>query len=356
MRKNKIKHNFLDSFISALSSKTDSYLKKFIKYLIYPAAIVLLSLILFLIFGFNNSFEFSLQKSATIDFRQTIEQSDYNEIIDQVSVVLEKNGFDKYEFSKLNSDNIKSGLKINVLDSEASIVDLESFKLQIETLVSDTLGYSDASISDFENVEVSTHHFALGMFLATVFFAAVAFIYAWIRIEIVSALSIFANISLSSILLTSIFALLRLPLSKSSVIAYVITLVLTTFISYYLFVKIKALQYENENKSILNSENIKSVVNNVFAPIFNICLILIGLLLVVAIPLMCIGNSVAFSLVAACLGVVLSFYTSFYIGLGIWNKLYNRAKNKRIQFYKDMQQRKQDKIAGKKVNEDKLVV
>lgn len=356
MKKNKAKVCLLDSFIGSLSDKTESYLKNFIKYLIYPAAIIVLALILFLIFGFNNSFEFSPQKSFTIDFRQTVEQSEFNEIIDEVSVVLDKNGFDKYEFSKLNSENIKAGLEIKVLSSEASSVDLDAFKLQVKTLIAETLGYSDASVSNVEQVNVSTHNFALGLFLATIFFATVAFVYAWIRIEIVSALSIFANITSSSILLTAVFALLRLPVSKSSVVAYILMLILTTFVSYFIFTKIKALQYENETKSILNSENIKSVLNVIFAPVFKFSLVLIVLLLAVSIPLMCVENSVAFTLIASCFGVAISFYTTFYIGVGIWNKLYKRSKNKRIQFYKDMQQRKQDKISGKKVNEDKLVV
>ena len=356
MKKSNVKSSFYSNLTDSLSKK-NNFSDKFLKLFLYPLIITLLAVIVFIIFGFNKSFELKPQKQVDIQFMQTVESNEFNDIVDEFSKLLDKNGFNNYQFSKLNENNIKAELEVKLLAEETESVNLETFKIQIENLINNNLGYSDAIVSDFVNVKTDVNNFALGISLSIIIFAVLSFIYALIRIELVSAFAIFINIIYSSILLFSSIALFRIPISTTIVIPMIIQLLATTLLSFFLFTKIKNLQYDSNSKVNLNRDLVSNVIEKYYSNFFGWFAILIIAAIVLFIPFIIIGKSVAFSLLATVIAGVVSFYTTIYIGTSIWIKLYKRSKNKRIEYYRNSQAKKQEKLQkNNKTDDEKLIV
>lgn len=343
---------------SILSEKTN-FTSKSLFLMLIPAILVLLSLVMFLIVGFNKDISIQKRYTANIEFKTTINSEDFDTTIKEVTKSLKNNNISKFEFSKANKNTMRAKLIINVSCNKISADDvsnvLNDCKSEITTYIINQ--YPDAVVSDFTEIKTMVNKVIPSICLAILFFALISFVYLWIRIEVVSAFATMLNIIFNSILLTSLIALFRIPISETIGLAFVTMLILTTVISAIVFNKIKALQYNDNFKASLNREYISSAFKIVIKPIFNVSLSLIVVTLIAMVVSFFVATPFAFTLIATLIAIIVSFYTSIYIGTCIWNSIYKKSKNKRIGFYKDLVAKKEQMKNGKVTSEDeKLIV
>ncbi len=322
-------------------------------YLLVPVVIMLLALIIGVIFGVNKSNDFKTTYSFTVKYNSTVSEKEYDAYIKDISNILDKNGAEKfdYKFEKLN-DDISLTTKVIISNSQYASADLANkfttISNNIKQVVNEKIGGGHIEISELS--EISGQSFTkeiLKTLLAVGVITVLAFAYIWIRYELKMALCSLLILPYNVGLLIAMLVLLRLPFNNM----FMIPFYLTMLVSYVVFIIIaNNIRDELDDDVFAESKNNDLFINSLNTSKNALTIILICLATAILISMLSFSIKVIFIAIACLLGLCIAVYSPLFVTFGLWTKVYNIDKDKRLKAKKLKKENKNKKDKKEKSN------
>lgn len=323
-------------------------------FLLVPVVIVFVSLIMFIIFSFNKSYDFKNNYTFTLNYKSDISSSKYSDC----NNIIKNNIYDKFGnkvsvvTQKLNEDIETATLvKVYTNDKSEKMTDqLTSVVEQIKSQINVKLGDGHSTTSDVvfaKGLNYSAEILWTGISLLTVM--AVMFAYLWIRYELKTAITSLVIVPFITIMYTALYVLLRLPVST----LYCTPIIISTIISYVIFIV-----YANITRGYLKNDNYNKSTN---AEILSLAMDKIKIVVLGIVCLTTFAYMVTmffFTLrfvvfaISGLIGLILAVYASIVLSSLIWSKMYRRDRDMRLREEKENEEKRLKEGNKKKTKEE----
>ena len=297
-----------------------------------PVCLLLIASIFILCFGFNLSFDLREQTTFTVSFNTTLSDIEYDKYEEKISDVLENKDLNDYKFERLN-EGTSNKLLVKFLNNDLAENEIsEKFNAissEIEKIVINEDATLEISDSALEVGNITKYISNLALFLAIAI--VILFVYMWIRFDLLTSISgvimLLANIAI----LTSVYAICRLPLDTNVTYNYLFVTVLSLIFFTYMSDRKRQDLTLDETKNLPNSEIVYSTLKNSLPSMLTIVEPLLLTTLVMFIVLICFGSSIGFTMLGFFICTIIALYTSIVIANSFWSLVYNRKNDKRLQ-------------------------
>lgn len=324
-------------------------------FLLVPLIIVLVSLIIFIIFSFNKSYDFKQNYTFTLDYKSDISKSTYNDCTN----IIENNLYDKFGNSisvvtQKQNEDIEIGTIVKVYTNEISedtVSKLNDVIENIKTQVNTKIGGGHCIVSDV-NLSKSQNYGSeiLWTGISMMVVMAVMFAYLWLRYELKTALVSLTLAPFITIMYTALYVLLRLPVST----LFCIPLLASVVISYVMFVlfanSTRANLKNDKFAKSTNAEILLDSMDKISKPVLGITILSAFIYLITL--LLFTKRFVVFA-ISGLIGVILAIYASIIISSILWSKMYRKDKDMRLKEEKDKEEKVKKEGNKKKTKEEK---
>ena len=337
--------------LCSLLHKKEFHFADYLKQMLFTTlGLFLVAGVLFAFLGFNSGFAFSGGYEINVKFHTEIsseQRSDYSTMIEDVLV---DHDINNYELTQIG-DSSDSAILVQVktkLDEETILETLEAVSDQVQAKIDATGEISYLEISNPQGFEAN---YTVSQTWLSVLAVAIVFVaigaYVAIRYDWASAVGVsVANLN-NVLLYLSLITILRVPTSQSLFLGLLLVQILTSAYAIYQFAFIK----EGFAKETLTKMSNKQVTNKAVKSLLKTNIMIAGVLFVIGVAVMGIGQGLAVELGAILLlSGILAGYASVFVTIWIWSMLFNREQDKRYLA------RLAKKADPKKVEEEKIVV
>ncbi len=320
--------------------------KNFLYFLIVPAVIILVGIILLCTLGFNLGTDFtgaSTFKVYVNDEDKLGEEivsynldnkDDYNVIREKIEVVLEDNGLSirEYRTTSISITNylIENGQAVEVV-YQNTVDDIELIEAQnndIRSSLITAFGYADVqeAISSVDFIpSYGSYNWAIGVVAGIVFASIIAICYMAFRYDMSAFIVGLIQVALDIFLTISLILVCRITINLSMGIILFSTLILTIVNLFHFYSTIK-----NNIKSgkLANLKN-NDIANTTVKEITMSRILVYVILLTIAILFSALAvEGVREVSLGTLLSIVTTFYTSEFILPGLWATCYKKKTKK----------------------------
>ena len=246
-----------------MKSKNLNLGSKFKFFIIIPAVLLIASIVIGAIFGFNLDYDFKTTQSFNVKFNTTVTNEEYDILEDRLNDVVGAE-CDDFRLERIG-EGAQNGIVVKVADAE---INLDNLKETIEDDLLKGIDIESSVVVRTENtfVDSSTNYinticWGIGAYALIMLFV---FIYACIRYNLASAISMICGQTIGILTMGAIIILTRLPINYFTILSFFVMLLLTTFSSLYINNHIKeTLNMEKYNK-FSNDERVTLAINKSF--------------------------------------------------------------------------------------------
>ena len=343
MKQNNSNKNFVSSF-------------KF--YMIIPMVIVALAIILGAIFGLNFDYDFKNVDTFNVKFYTTITTEEYQVFENEIADIVESYDIKDYRFERIG-EGAENGIMVKIPTNEnitTSVID--DIKLDIEenllsnseNITSDVIVATTETITNLPRNIVSPILYAL---LALGCILLFAFIYKWIRYNLVAAYSLVLTILFEVAMLFAIQVVARIPFNTNFMISYAVmtvaTIIITTFINNIIKSTLNDEQFAKSN----NTERVSFAISKVLKKTLICSLIFMFAVLILGF----VGNiSSLYTTISIIVGIIVAFVSSLYFNTCVWALGYKKDKDMMLKRRIEIEKKRLEEKENKNKSDEKIVV
>lgn len=300
-----------------------------------PAIILLVAIVIVSIFGFNLSLDFDSGRQFYVVFNDTLEENVVKDYKNEIKNVLKDSEATTYEVSYFEN-NLTSRITVTIKDKAfASNNEMLDLMNDIRTKVANELNI-DLTITENYKTHItevekyyppySTIHFLWAALILLAFVAAI-FVYAWIRFGITHALTTFLGLVFDLFMTTSLVILCRIPVYMTMVLPLTITLLLSTWLKFAIFAKLK----ETVKLDVDNKYSVDQYIDKTIDGITPNLVTLLCATLVLFLVFAFVGLVTSlWYIIPLVFGLVSLVVSTLYVTCASWSKIYNKNKDKRL--------------------------
>ncbi len=345
------------------SNSKFNFIGSFKYFMIAPIVMVLAAIIVGLICGFNYDYDYRTVSSFTVKFNTTVTEAEYDILEDEITKIVKNADYNSvswdysYRIEKIG-ENAQNGIIVKIVNEDGAYDGvIDDVKVYIEdnlyTNVADKID-KELYISTTETlVDLPANSTNLIWFtvLAVVCIVVVAFLYTFIRYNLMTGVSTALAILLSVAMLTALNIILRIPMNVNFVFAYSISALITVFISSMIANAMKPTLSDDKYAKYSNAERVYSVVNLKFviSTLVALALVLVPVLLVSIFAYI----STVYTILSIVVGMLTAIFSSVFFAPSIWSFWYNREADTMLKRRKD---REKKKLESNGKEDEKIVV
>ena len=339
------------SFDEAVATSKFDFIKNAKWFLIAPAVILLVAIILLCTIGFKSGIDFTGGSVMTVytnnegiiegaEKYDAENQSQYNKIQEKIDAVLKDNGLQaaSYQISTMDIEefSVYGGQAVvvkyqNAQDASSQQISTTNAKIQSQLL--QAFGYDELTDAKYavENSGTVTptagNELLFTAVIAVVSSLILVMIYLAFRFDLASSFSSFIAV-LHDMFITTAFALIfRITINPAFVIAMIAVMCISLFNNIFLFDAVrtncKTGAYDNQPNSALTNASIKQVLPRqiyIAAAMF----IISALVAIIAV------SDVRDFAMPIAIGVVVSLFSSLFVSPVLWSIGHNAGKRKKV--------------------------
>ena len=329
------------------------FVSKYKFIMIVPIVIVLASIIIGAIFGFNFDYDFRNVKSFDVKFNTTITNEEYKELENSLDAIVDKE-FDDYRIERIG-DGAQNGLLVKIADDHDNYQGrIDTLRETIEEILLDNfsnIATTSVIVTTSETNQIlpkNASELILYSAIAALCIMIFAFIYYAIRYNFVSGISIVLTILLEIGMLTSVMIVARVPFNYYFVVSYFVMIISTIFISSYINNQIKSTLTDDKYSNYSNAERIYDAVKKTYFS----SLLFMGIVSLGLIAVMFFGNiSLVYTIIAILIGNVIALFAGIMFNNTLWAFWYKKDKDASLRRRIESEKKK---LENK--NDDKIVV
>ena len=300
-----------------------------------PLIILVLAITILSIFGFNQSLDFNTGRQFYVVFNDTLEEDTMKDYKSEIKSILRDSDVCEYKVEYLEN-NITSRISVTIKDkSFKDDAEMTCIMNEIRAEVADEL---DIDLNITENYKThitevvkyyptySTIHYLWGALILLGLVAMIVF-YAWIRFGISYALTTFLGLVFDMFMTVSFVILCRIPVYITFAIPLAVILLLSSFIKFTIFDKMKEVIKLDADSKYSDAEYVDLAIDQLTS---NLVVALISVvLLFVAFMFVGLVTSIWYVL-PMILGTIFALVGTLYVTCASWSKIYNKNKDKRL--------------------------
>ena len=339
------------SFDEKIASSNFDYCKNLKWFLIAPAVIILIGIILFFTVGFNLGMDFTGGSIMTIyanDESKIEGVKSYN-----ISNSEDFNSMQKIINEILNENNLYASVyqtttmtinELDVYDGQGIIVkyqnidgasssEIESLNQKVKEDLLKAFGYNDISNGNYAitnggvTTATASNELLMNAFIAMLVALALILIYVAFRFELASGLATILALFHDLLIMASFVLIFRITINSSFIAALVTILGYSINNTIVIFDRIRENQksgkYEKAPNSLIANNSVKETMTR---SIFTTLTTFITIALVAIIGVTDIRDFA----IPITIGVLAGFYSSVFITPGLWAIAYNHKNRKKI--------------------------
>jgi SecD/SecF fusion protein len=300
-----------------------------------PLVILVLAITILSIFGFNQSLDFNTGRQFYVVFNDTLDEDTVKDYKSEIKSVLRDSEACDYKIEYLEN-NITSRISVTIKDkSFKNDAEMNDIMNEIRSDIADAL---DIDLTITENYKshitevvkyyptYSTIHYLWGSLILLGLIAMIV-LYTWIRFGMTYALTTFLGLVFEMFMTVSFVILCRIPVYITFAIPLAVILLLSSFIKFTIFDKMKEVIKLDADNKYSDAEYVDLAVDQLT---YNLVVALISvLLLFVAFMFVGLVTSLWY-IIPMILGTVLAILGTIYVTCASWSKIYNKNKDKRL--------------------------
>lgn len=325
--------------------------------MIVPIVMVLASIIIGAICGFNLDYDYKNVSTFTVKFNTTLSEKEYSVFEDKVEDVLIRYDFDSTRLERIGED-AENALLVKIVNEDNKLDDvITELKEELEeSLYSSVENKLDRSIyistSDtITNVPTNSSKIIWYSVLSIGCILVLAFLYMLIRYNLMAGVSVVLAVLLDVAMLIAGNIIFRIPQNTGFMLAYMVSTLLVVFISIVIQNSLKRTINDDAFAKYSNEERVYHVVNLKFMIKTLIYLAFIALPLVILAIFSSI--SMLFTILSVLLGMIIALFVSMIFAPSIWSFWYKRDQDIML---KRRKIREQKKLENKDKNNEKILV
>lgn len=352
----KNKKSLLNSFNEKIPSaiRKSNFVSKSKLMVLIPACLLLIASIFILCFGFNLSFDLQEHTTFNVEFNTTLSTNDYTKYEESIANILEDNKICDYQFKRLN-EGTSNKLLVKFLNKDLSSSQVEekfeSISTEIENLIINENATMEVGDYTTEVGNITKYISNLAIFLSIAI--VLIFAYAWIRFDLYTALSGAIMMLTNIAVLTSIYAICRLPIDTNVTYNYIFVTVLSLIFFTYMSDRKRHDLTSDETKNLPNSEIVYNTLQKSLPSMLTIIEPVFLATLILFIVLIALGSTLAFTMLGFVVCILISLYSSIFMANNFWSLIYNRKNDKRLQSRIDRIRKKEQQAEVKQTAEEK---
>lgn len=335
------------------------------KYLLLaPLCLIILSVIVSSICAicgvgyFNLDYDYKSSYSFEVKFNATITDSEYKIYEDLVTDSLKDKGITSFRFYELG-EGVYSRLEVKGLNDSNS-ANFETVLKDLQVYFIENLETTATQAGATTNVRISVTDFVveqamnpgqtiLFLGIALLVVMAFAFLYMFIRFNLMAGVSLVLSLLYETAMLTALVSLVRIPVNSTIYVAYVFMYVFTIIFNMSVFSSVR----ESIDSDVAD-DNAKIVVKAVNDNTVSIALVSAVLLAAAVVFILCGYAFVKFTAMAVAFAILVSLYFVLFANPTIWSKLYNRKGDYILRKKQEYRKKKLEKKS--KDEEEKILV
>lgn len=350
------KKSFLKSFNEKIPNaiRKSDFIGKSKFMVLIPVCLLLIASIFILCFGFNLSFDLQDQTSFNVEFNTTLSNSDYSKYEDSISKILQDNKINNYKFEKIG-EGTSNKLLVKFLNKKLSSSEIEEKYTNISNKIEELTINENATmeVSEYSTEVGSITKYITNLSIFLSISIVILFIYIWIRFDFMTALSSAIMMLTNVAVLTSVYAIFRLPIDTNVTYNYLFVTVLSLIFFAYMSDRKRIDMTSDETKNLPNSEIVYNTLQKSLPSILTIVEPVFLATLVLFIVLIFLGSSLAFTMLGFVACMIISLYSSMIVANSFWSLVYNRKNDKRLQARIDRIRKKEQQAETKQTTEEK---
>lgn len=320
-----------------------SFTKNFLYYLIVPALILVIGIVLLFTVGFNlgldyaggTSFKIYTNNEAIISDANSYnldKNEEYDIVYNKVKTILDENGLSIASYSKSSINiydyNVFNGQAVEVkyLNTSLDKSDIETTNNKVRNGLIEEFGYQnfEKSVSDFDiNSSLNTLDWVIGIVAAIVFVLIVTIIYMALRYNKSASLVVLLQVALDLFMVIGLILICRITTNLTFGITLFVTLIISIFNLFYYYNTLKE-NFKSGKYEKMNNSNIADLTTKETMLKKSIVYIILALISVLFAAI-AVGDvrDVALGIIVS---LVVTFYTSQLILPTIWATLFKNKK------------------------------
>jgi len=333
--------------------KSNNFISKFKYIMLIPIIIVLASIVIGAVFGFNFDYDFRNVSAFNVKFNTTVTTQEYKELEKSLNTII-KNEFSDYRIERIG-EGAQNGLLVKIANDNSSLDEkVETIKTTIEEHLLDNFTNKDTTSITVTTTETdkilskNASELILYSAIAVICILIFAFLYNTFRYNFVSGITIVLTILLEIGMLTSVMIVARVPFNYYFVISYFVMIISTIFITAYINNQVKStLNLEKYNK-YSNADRINEAVKKTLTP----TILFVAIMSLCLFAVMFFGNlSLCYTILSILIGNVITLFASLIFNSSIWSFWYKKDKDASLR-----RRIESDKKKLENKNDDKIVV
>ncbi len=325
--------------------------------MIVPLVMVIASIIIGAICGFNLDYDYQNVTTFTVKFNTTLSEKEYEVFEEKVDDILVRYDFDSTRVERIGED-AENALLIKIVNVDnkldETISDLkEEMEESLYSSVADKLD-RDFYISTGDtitNVPTNSSKIIWYSVLAISCILVLSFLYMLIRYNLMAGVSVVLAVLLNVAMLIAGNIIFRIPQNTGFMLAYMVSTLLVVFISIVIHNSLKQTINDEAFAKFSNEERVYHVVNCKFMIKTLIYLAFIALPLVIFAIFSSI--STLYIILSVLLGMIIALFASMIFAPSVWSFWYKRDKDIML---KRRKEREQKKLENKDKNDEKILV
>lgn len=332
--------------------KTTGFINNFKYFMLLPIILIIVSIVFGAVFGFNLDYDFRDVTTFNVKFNTTVTEAEYKVLEKEVyRFVNEKS--DNFRVERIG-ENAQNGLIVSIADIDSDSAVIRDLKVQIEdNLLKDVNNDIESlvKISTTDTiVNLSYNAFDLILYSSLILLGImiIAFIYTFIRYNLISAISLVLSILFNVTTLTAVYLVARIPLNSYFILSYFVM----TLSSIIMITTINNIIKNNLNiekfAKYSNAERVYNALNETYkwqvAAMASIIVVLLGIMLFGSVSLL-------YTILGIISGIIIAMLTSIFIYGSLWSFWYKKDKDTMLRRRIEKENNK-----SKEDNEEKIVV
>ena len=309
--------------------KTMNFVKSFKYWMLIPIILLVASIVIGSIFGFNLDYDFRTVSTFDVKFNTTVATQEYKELEKSLEKIMDAE-FTDYRIERIG-EGAQNGLLVKIANDDGSLsAQIDDIKTTIEeNLLNDFTNKADTSITvtttdTDKTLPKNITEVLLYSILAVICILVLVFIYNIFRYNFVSGISIILTILLEIVMLTSVMIVARVPFNYYFVISYFVMIIETVFITTIINNQVKSnLNVEKYNK-YSNADRIYDAVKKTLTS----SILCVATLCLCLFAVMFFGNlSLIYTILSILIGNVIALFASIMFNNSIWSFWYKKDKD-----------------------------
>lgn len=341
-----------------MKNKTLNFVNKFKFLLLVPIVLVALSIVLGVIFNLNFDYDFRKVSNFSVKFNTTVTDAEYDNLEDNIKVILNENGFNDYRIERIGT-----GAQNSVLVKIANDDDLLDDKItNVKTILEDTLLSRTDDITSSVVVTLSDTDYSLPKNVTSMIWYTIlaiacmiifVFFYNWYRYNIVAGGTLALSIMIDVVMLFSAMIVFRIPFNYYFVVPFVVMILTTVINSTYINNIVKSTLNEDSYAKYTNTQRIEECTSKAIKGIVMYSSIIA---LIVLAVMFFGGASLIYLGLAIIVGLLVSIFVSLFINTSLWAMWYKKDKDKMLSRRIALEKAREEKKNNKSKQEDEKIV